>query len=361
MSTHDQNETLALLQSLLAQPNVNEILVDGYKRVYVEKNGLFTDIPSPFQNETQLLAVINHILAPLGRTTDEGAPIIDARLADGSKVNIVLPPVSLVGPVLTIRKYDQDPLTIEDLLRFGAWNEVTVEFLRACVQGRLNLIITGGTGSGKTTVMNLIVGMISAEERIITVEETAELQLPETFTRLVRLESWPVNQSGQTEITMQDLVLNAMKMRPDRIIAGETNGSGVLEMIQAMNTGYDGSMMVLHSNGIRDTLSRLETMVAYTNPSLPVLAVRQMMASALDVILHQKQLPDRTRKVLKITEVAGMQGDAIVLNDIFEFRQTGVKDGKIQGKITPTGQIPRFLDRIQATGIELPLSMFTPS
>lgn len=363
MMSKDRANPLAPLEPLLNDPQVKEIMVDGHSKVYVERGGKFVDVPTPFRDEGHLMEVIAAIFEPLGRKVDQSSPMCDARLFDGSRVNVVVPPISLVGPVLTLRKFPLKPLTIEDVLGFGSWNEDIVEFLRACVRARLNIVVAGGTGSGKTTLLNLIAGMIPSDERIITVENVSELQqlLSTKFKRLVRLESRPPNIEGKGEITMRDLVINALRMRPDRIIVGEVRAGEAIEVFQAMNTGHDGTMMSIHANSPRDTLARLETMVLMANPSLPLLNVRQHMASAIDLITYQERLQDGRRKVLKVTEVVGLQGDVIMLQDIFEFRQTGVKEGEITGHFTATGNIPRFLDRIRAAGVELPMRLFTPS
>lgn len=351
---------LGPLESLLADDAVDEIMVNGYDRLYVDQSGRLQNVPSGFRDNEHLMEVIRAIVQPLGRMVDESAPMVDARLPDGSRVNVVIPPISLVGPVLTIRKFfAKKPLTIDDLLHFGFWNEDMVQFLRACVRGRLNIVVTGGTGSGKTTLLNLVAGMIPDDERIVTVENAAELQLPQKH--IIALESRPPNIEGKGEISIRDLVINSLRMRPDRIVVGEVRSAEALDLFQAMNTGHDGSMMTIHASSPRDVLVRLETMTTMANLSLPLLTIRQMMASAIDLIIYQERMQDGTRKLLKVTEVVGMQGDVVMLQDIFEFRQTGVRDGKITGHHTAAGHIPRFLDRIQAAGIELPLSLFTPS
>ena len=348
------------LEPLLRDSTVTEIMVDGCDKIYVERHGKLGDVPGQFRDQEHLMGYIHRILMPVGRRLDESAPFVDARLPDGSRVNVVIPPISLVGPVLTIRKFARGQLSIEQVLRFGAWSEDIVEFLRACVLGRLNVVIAGGTASGKTTVMNLVAGMIPAGERIITVENAAELQLPDTLKYVVSLESRPANIEGQGEVTIRDLVINSLRMRPDRIVLGECRGPEVIDLLQAMNTGHDGTMFTIHANSPRDALARLETTATAANPSLPLLNVRQQMASAIDLITYQERLQDGTRKIMKVTEVAGMQGDVILLRDIFEFRRTGVKDGRVTGHFSATGYIPSFLDRIRAAGVDLPLSLFTP-
>ncbi len=359
MNDQEQLDPLAPIEPFLADPTVSEIMVDGYQRVYVERRGKLEDVPTPFRDDEQVMEVINAIVQPFGRQVNESAPFIDCRLADGSRVNVVTPPISLIGPVLTIRKFEKNPLTSEDLLRFGAWNEDIVTFLRACVHSRLNIVLASNTGSGKTTLLNIVAGMIDNEERIITVQNVAEFQLPQK--RVITLESRPPNIEGKGEISIRDLVINTLRMRPDRIIVGEVRGAEALDILQAMNTGHDGSMFSIHANGPRDAVARLEMMATYSELSIPLLAVRQMIASALHIIVHQARLQDGSRKVLKVTEVVGIQGDVVMLQDIFEFRETGLKEGVVSGHFTATGVIPKFLSRIQAAGIELPLSLFTPS
>jgi pilus assembly protein CpaF len=360
MDTQEHTNMLAPLEPLLSDPDVVEVMVDGYNKVYVEKHGQLIDTPSLFRDDEHLMEVINHILEWVGQKVDESNPFCDARLSDGSRVNVVIPPISLVGPVLTIRKFMGRKLTIEDLIRFGAVSEDIIEFLRACVRARLNIVVAGGTGSGKTTFLNLVAGMIPPDERVITVENAGELQLPQELKRVVRMESRPPNLEGRGEVTVRDLVINALRMRPDRIVVGEVRSSETFDLLQAMNTGHDGTVFTIHANSPRDALARLEMQVTYADLSVPLLSIRQMMASAIDLITYQERMQDGSRKVLKVTEVTGMQGDIVELQDIFEFRQTGVEDGRIRGHFTATGRIPGFLNRIQTAGIELPLSLFTP-
>jgi pilus assembly protein CpaF len=348
------------LEPLLLDETVTEIMVDGPNKIYVERGGKLEDAPGHFRDDEHLMRYIYRILAPLGRQLDESSPFVDARLPDGVRVNVVIPPISLVGPVLTIRMFRQRLLTIEDLLGFGTWNEDTVEFLRACVRARLNIVVAGGTGAGKTTVLNLLAGMISSNERIITVENAGQLQLPEHLKYVVRLESRPPDAEGKGEVTVQDLFINALRMRPDRIIVSEVRSAEALDLFQAINTGHDGNLMTIHANGPRDVLVRLEMMSTMHDIALPLLTIRQMIASAIDLITYQERLRDGSRKILKVTEVADMEKDVIVLQDIFEFQQTGFEEGKITGHFTATGHIPRFLDRIKAAGIDLPMSLFTP-
>lgn len=351
---------LGPLEPLLADETISELMVDGYRRVYVERRGKFEDIPSRFRDDEHLLEIIHRIADPVARRVDESNPMVDIRLPDGSRVNVVIPPISLVGPVLTIRKFIQRyaSLSSEDLIRFGSLNEDIVTFLQACVRGRLNIVVSGGTGSGKTTILNMIGSMIPNEERIILLQQADELSLLQKY--VVTLETRPPNFEGRGAVTMRDLVMNALKMRPDRIITGEVWGGEVLELFEAMSRGHDGSMFTIHANTPHDALARLEVMVTSTNPAIPLLNVRQIMASAVDLIVQQERLRDGSRKIVKISEVEAMQGDTIVLADIFEFRQTGVEAGKIKGYFSGTGRIPKFLSRLNAAGIELPLSFFTP-
>jgi pilus assembly protein CpaF len=349
---------LAPLEPLLNDPSVTEILADGSARVYVERHGKLEDVPSPFRDDEHLLEVIQALIEPLGRRVDESAPMVSARLADGSRLQVVIPPISLVGPSLTLRRFASVPLTLEDAIRFGVWNEDMVTFLRACVQGRTNIIVAGGTASGKTTLMNILGAMIPAEERIITVENAAELRLPQA--RVVTLESRPPNIEGKGEITVRDLLFSALRMRPDRIVLGELRGAEVLDLFQAASTGHDGTMATMHAASLRDVLTRLEMMATYSDFTLPLLTVRQMMASAINLITYQERMRDGTRKMLKVAEVVGMQGDIVVTQDLFEFRQIGFQEGRISGYHTATGNIPRCLGRLSEAGIDLPVSVFTP-
>jgi pilus assembly protein CpaF len=344
---------------LLNDPDVLEILIDGYDRVYAEKKGKLQDVPSPFTSQEHLLEFVHNLVTPPGGEIKQIPPLVDTRLPDGSRVNIVMPPISLTGPTLTIRKLAEDPLTMADVLRFGSLDEDFVTFLRACVRARLNIIVAGGTGSGKTTILRLIAEMIPDGERIIIVQTDEGLQrLPQKY--VVTLESGLPSIAGEGEVTLRDLVLNALKMRPDRIIVGELQGSEAMPLLDAMNRGLDGSLASLHANSPRDALARIENMVVYSDSSLPLLNVRQQIASAVHLIVNQRRLPDGRRKIVKITEVTGMQRDTIELQDIFEFRQTGIENGKIKGHFTATGYIPKFLEWMQPAGIDVPLSLFTP-
>jgi pilus assembly protein CpaF len=344
------------LEPLLADEAITEIMVNGPKNVFIEKKGTITRAPVTFEDDDHVLRILDRIVAPLGRRIDESSPLVDARLPDGSRVNAVIRPISLVGPTITIRKFFKKPLTYEDLIRFGSVTKEIVEFMRACIIARLNTVVSGGTGSGKTTLLNVLSGFIPNDERIVTIENAAELQLRQEH--VVTLESRPPNIEGKGQVTIQDLVVNALRMRPDRIVVGECRSGEALDMLQAMNTGHDGSLTTAHSNSPRDTISRLEVMCLMAGMDLPVRAIREQIASAVDVICHQERLRDGTRKVTKITEVQGMEGEMITMSDIFEFEQTGVEGGKIIGRIRPTGIRPKFTDRIEASGIYLPASVF---
>ncbi|MFN8451107.1 MAG: CpaF family protein [Anaerolineae bacterium] len=344
------------LEPLLADETITEIMVNGPKNIFIERKGNITRANIAFEDDDHVLRILDRIVAPLGRRVDESSPLVDARLPDGSRVNAVIRPIALTGPTITIRKFFKKPLTTEDLIKFGSITKEIVEFLRACIIGRLNGVVSGGTGSGKTTLLNVLSGYIPNDERIVTIENAAELQLRQEH--VVTLESRPANIEGKGEITIQNLVVNALRMRPDRIIVGECRAGEALDMLQAMNTGHDGSLTTAHSNSPRDTIARLEVMCLMAGMDLPVRAIREQVASALDVIVHQERLRDGSRKVVKVTEVQGMEGDMITMSDIFEFEQTGVEGGKIVGRIRPTGIRPKFTDRIEAAGIYLPPSVF---
>ncbi|MBN1201187.1 MAG: CpaF family protein [Anaerolineae bacterium] len=344
------------LEPLLAEDTITEIMVNGPKNVYIERAGNLLRSNVTFEDEDHVLRVLDRIVAPLGRRIDESSPTVDARLPDGSRVNAVIRPIALCGPTITIRKFSRRPFTVEDLIRFGSMTPEIAEFLRACVIGKLNIVVSGGTGSGKTTLLNVLSGFIPNDERIITIENAAELQLRQEH--VVSLESRPANIEGRGEITIRDLVVNSLRMRPDRIVVGECRAGEALDMLQAMNTGHEGSLTTLHSNSPRDTLSRLEVMCLMAGMDLPVRAIREQVSSALDLIVHQDRLRDGARKIVKITEVQGMEGDIITMSDIFEFEQTGIEAGKVIGRIRPTGLRPKFIDKIEASGIHLPPSVF---
>jgi len=347
---------LGPLQPLLADPTLTEIMVNGAENIYVERDGKIEKTKLRFESDEHLMRIIDRIVAPLGRRIDESSPYVDARLADGSRVNAVIPPISLVGPTLTIRLFSKTPFTVENLIEFGTLTPEAVEFLRACVVARLNVVISGGTGSGKTTLLNVLSGFIPGEERIVTVENAAELQLNQEH--VVPLESRPPNIEGKGEITIRDLVVNSLRMRPDRIVVGECRAGEALDMLQAMNTGHDGSLTTAHSNSPRDTLARLETMVLMAGMELPVRAIREQISSAIDLIVHQERMRDGTRKVVNISEVQGMEGDIIVMQDVFSFHQSGIEAGKVIGRLRPTGIRPKFMERIEQANIHLPPSIF---
>jgi pilus assembly protein CpaF len=344
------------LEPLLAEDSITEIMVNGPKNVYIERAGNLLRSNVTFEDEDHILRVLDRIVAPLGRRIDESSPTVDARLPDGSRVNAVIRPIALCGPTITIRKFSRRPFTVEDLIRFGTMTPEIAEFLRACVIGRLNIVVSGGTGSGKTTLLNVLSGFIPNDERIITIENAAELQLRQEH--VVSLESRPPNIEGRGEISIRDLVVNSLRMRPDRIVVGECRSGEALDMLQAMNTGHEGSLTTLHSNSPRDTLSRLEVMCLMAGMELPIRAIREQVASALDLVVHQERLRDGTRKIVKITEIQGMEGDIITMSDIFEFEQTGIEAGKVIGRVRPTGLRPKFIDKIESAGIHLPPSVF---
>jgi pilus assembly protein CpaF len=344
------------LQPLLEDDTITEVMVNGAKNIYIERKGKIHRVPVTFENNDHVMRIIDRIVAPLGRRIDESSPYVDARLPDGSRVNAVIPPLSLVGPVLTIRKFSRNPITVEQLIQFGSITQEAVQFLKACVESRLNVVISGGTGSGKTTFLNVLSGFIPGDERIITIENAAELQLRQEH--VVTLESRPPNIEGRGEVTIRDLVINSLRMRPERIIVGEIRDEAALDMLQAMNTGHDGSMTTLHSNGPRDTLSRLETMTLMAGMDLPSRAVREQIASAIDLVVHQERMRDGTRKIVSLTEISGMEGEVITMTDIFVFEQTGIENGQIIGRLRPTGLRPKFMDKIEASGINLPPSIF---
>jgi pilus assembly protein CpaF len=344
------------LQPLLEDETITEIMVNGPKNVYIERKGKLHRVPVTFESNDHVMRIIDRIVAPLGRRIDESSPYVDARLQDGSRVNAVIPPISLVGPTLTIRKFSRNPITVEQLIQFGSVSNEAIQFLKACVEARLNILISGGTGSGKSTLLNVMSGFIPDDERILTIENAAELQLRQEH--VVTLESRPPNIEGRGEITIRDLVINALRMRPERIIVGECRGGETLDMLQAMNTGHDGSMTTAHANSPRDSLSRLETMCLMAGMDLPIRAIREQTANAIDLVVQQERMRDGTRKVTYVTEVSGMEGDVITMTDIFVFEQTGMENGKIVGRLRPTGLRPKFMDKIEATGINLPPSIF---
>jgi pilus assembly protein CpaF len=347
---------LGPLEPLLRDETITEVMVNGPQQVYIEREGRLEMTNVTFQNDEHVMKIIQRIIAPIGRRIDESSPMVDARLADGSRVNAIIPPLSLVGPVLTIRKFAATPFTVEDLIRFGTATTEMFEFLEACVKARLNVFVSGGTGSGKTTMLNILSSFIPDDERIVTIEDAAELQLRQEH--VVTLEARPSNIEGKGAIPIRELVRNALRMRPDRIVVGECRSAEALDMLQAMNTGHDGSMSTGHANSPRDMLARLETMVLMAGMDLPLRAIREQIASAVDLIVHQNRLKDGSRKIVAITEVQGMEGDVIVMQDIFVFEQTGISEGKIEGRLRPTGIRPKFVEKFEAAGIHLPPNVF---
>jgi pilus assembly protein CpaF len=323
----------------------------------VERNGKLELTYVQFRDDEHVLHIIDKIVAPLGRRIDESSPMVDARLPDGSRVNVIIPPLALNGPTITIRKFSKDPYKIEDLIGFGTLSKEMAIFLEACVKARLNIFVSGGTGSGKTTTLNVLSALIPSDERIVTIEDAAELQLWQEH--VVSLESRPANIEGKGGISIRDLVRNSLRMRPERIVIGEVRGGEALDMLQAMNTGHDGSLATGHSNSPRDMIARLETMVLMAGIDLPVKAIREQIAGAVDVIIQQSRLKDGTRKITNITEVQGMEGDVVVLQDIFVFRQNGIsEEGKLLGRLVPTGVRPKFYERLESSGIRIPSSVF---
>ncbi len=344
------------LQILLEDESITEIMVNGPKNIYVERSGRLYRVPVSFESNDHVMRIIDRIVAPLGRRIDESSPYVDARLPDGSRVNAIIPPISLIGPTITIRKFSKIPISVDQLIGFGSITAEAVDFLRACVMARLNVVISGGTGSGKTTLLNVCSSFIPSDERIITVENAAELQLRQEH--VVTLESRPSNIEGRGEVTIRQLVINALRMRPDRIIVGEIRDEAAIDMLQAMNTGHDGSMTTAHSNSPRDTVARMETMALMAGMDLPIRAIREQISSAIDLVVHQERMRDGSRKVTNLTEVTGMEGDVITMTDIFVFEQVGYDNNKVVGRLRATGLRPKFMDKLEAAGINLPPSIF---
>lgn len=356
-----RDEVLGLgpIEALRKDDSITEIMVNGPRQVFVERMGKLELTDAKFHDTAHLMNIIERILTPLGRRVDESSPLVDARLEDGSRVNIIIPPLSLVGPCLTIRKFSKTPLSVDNLISFGTMDEKMATFLRACVKARINILVSGGTGSGKTTTLNVISSFIPDGERIVTIEDAAELRLQQQH--VVTLEARPANLEGKGAITIRDLVRNALRMRPDRIIVGEVRTGEALDMLQAMNTGHDGSLTTAHANSPRDVLSRLETMVMMSGLELPERAIREQISSAIDLVIHQARLRDGSRKITYITEVQKMEGTTITTQDIFRFEQTGFdNNGKILGRFVPTGLQPSFLEKFEISGIKLPEGFFTP-
>jgi pilus assembly protein CpaF len=356
--TYDDVMGLGPLEPLLSDAEISEIMVNGPYRVYVERKGKLELSNVVFRDDTHVLNIINRIVSSVGRRIDEASPMVDARLKDGSRFNAVIPPLSLVGPSMTIRKFSKKPFAASDLVKFNSISPRMVSFLEACVKGKLNIIVSGGTGSGKTTLLNVLSSSIPNNERIVTIEDAAELQLMQDH--VVTLESRPPNLEGSGQITIRDLVRNSLRMRPDRIIVGEVRSGETLDMLQAMNTGHDGSLTTAHANSPRELMSRLETMVLMSGMELPVRAIREQIHSALDIVVHQQRLRDGSRKVVNITEVVGMEGDTITLQDLFVYKMEGVDNfGKIRGSFVSTGIRPKFLEKLTASGIMVRDDWFT--
>jgi len=344
------------IEPLLQDPDITEIMVNGYDEVYVEKFGIIEPTDVKFENDAHLRRVIDRIVSPIGRRVDETSPMVDARLPNGYRVNATIPPLSLDGPILTIRKFATRPFTAQDLIANTTMTVPLANFLKACVEARINTVISGGTGSGKTTFLNMLSAFIPERERIITIEDTVELQLRQRH--VVRLEKRPPNIEGKGEITIRQLVINALRMRPDRIVVGECRGGEALDMLQAMNTGHDGSMTTVHANSPRDALRRVETMVLMAGMDLPLKAIREQVASSIELVIHMERMKDGTRRVVQVSEVQGMESDTVVMQDIFVFHQTGIKNGVVQGSLKPTGLRPRFLEKLVANSIEFADNIF---
>jgi pilus assembly protein CpaF len=348
---------LGPLEPLLADPTISDILVNTHRRVYIERKGVLEQTAVQFRNDAHLMGIIDRIVSAIGRRVDESSPMVDARLADGSRVNAIIPPLAVDGPCLSIRRFGRDPLTADDLLGNKSLTPRMLELLQGCVKARLNILISGGTGAGKTTFLNVLSSYISNRERIVTIEDAAELQLNQDH--VVRLETRPPNIEGRGAIQQRQLVINSLRMRPDRIIVGEVRGEEALDMLQAMNTGHDGSLTTIHANTPRDALSRLETMVAMANLNIPEGAIRRQISAAIDVVVQVSRLSDGTRKIVSIAEITGMEGEVVTMQDIFMFRKRGIREnGEVIGEFAPTGIRPKFSERLIVTGIQLPMSMF---
>jgi len=345
------------IEPLLKDDTITEIMVNNASQVYIERKGKLELTDVTFRDDAHVMHIIEKIIAPIGRRIDESSPMVDARLPDGSRVNAIIPPLALKGPALTIRKFAKEPYQVDDLIGFGTWTPEIANFLKACVEGKLNIIVSGGTGSGKTTTLNILSSFIPSSERIVTIEDAAELQMRQEH--VVTLESRPANIEGKGQITMRDLVKNSLRMRPDRIIVGEVRGGEALDMLQAMNTGHDGSLTTGHANSPRDMLSRLETMVLLAGMNLPDKAIREQVAAAINLIVHEARFPDGTRKITALTEIQGMEGDVITLQDIFVYEQKGKdENGKVIGRFKPTGIRPKFMDKLLNSGIQVSNDIF---
>src|SRR6202051_574804 len=348
---------LGPLEPLLADPTVSDILVNGHKRVYIERRGMLEQTNIQFRDDAHLMAIIDRIVSAIGRRVDESSPMVDARLADGARVNAIIPPLAVDGPSLSIRRFGRDPLQADDLLRNNSLTPAMMDLLRGCVKARLNILVSGGTGAGKTTFLNVLSSNISDRERIVTIEDAAELQLHQDH--VVRLETRPPNIEGKGAIAQRQLMINSLRMRPDRIIMGEVRGEEALDMLQAMNTGHDGSLTTIHANSPRDAISRLETMVAMSDLNIPERAIRNQIASAIDVVVQVSRLSDGTRKIISIAEITGMEGEIVTMQEIFIFRKRGIREtGEVLGEFVPSGIRPKFAERLLVTGIALPMAMF---
>lgn len=355
----DEALGLGPLTDFLDDPEVTEIMVNGYNQIYIEQAGKLSLTDMSFVDEASVNSIIERIVAPIGRRIDESQPYVDARLQDGSRVNAIIPPLSLIGPVITIRKFSRDPFTVEQLIEMGSVNPAMVRFIDACVKVRKNIIISGGTGTGKTTFLNVVSSFIPEEERIVTIEDAAELRL--TQDHVVKLEARPPNIEGKGAITIRDLVRNSLRMRPDRIVIGECRGGEALDMLQAMNTGHEGSLTTIHANSPRDAMARLETLVLMAGMELPLRAIREQIGSAIQVVIQLSRYVDGTRKVSYVTEICGMEGDKLVMQDLFEFKQTGYDaDNKVIGHLQPTGNVPTFLNEFQVRQIPIDVNIFNP-
>ncbi|OGQ82122.1 MAG: pilus assembly protein CpaF [Deltaproteobacteria bacterium RIFCSPLOWO2_12_FULL_57_22] len=354
------NEVFGLgpLESLMKDSEITDILVNTYEKVYVERHGKLQLTEVRFRDDAHLMQIIERIVARVGRRIDEASPMVDARLPDGSRVNAIIPPLALDGPILSVRRFGAEPLTMKDLIRFNSIPEQIAEVVAACVKSKLNILISGGTGAGKTTLLNCLSNFIPEDERIVTIEDSAELKLQQPH--VVRLETRPANIEGRGEVTQRDLVRNALRMRPERIVVGEVRGGEALDMMQAMNTGHDGSISTIHANSCRDAISRLETMMLMAGINLPERALREQIASALDIIVHLSRLTDGNRKLIEFSEVTGMEGNVVTTQLIFEFDQKGVEDGKVSGEFVATGVRPHFLDRLERYGFKMPNTHFMP-
>lgn len=349
---------LGPIEPFLQDSSVSEVMVNGPDSIYIERSGHLIKTETRFRNAEHLMHIIDRIVSAVGRRVDESSPMVDARLLDGSRVNVIIPPLSLIGPCLTIRKFSRDVLTVDKMIEFGSFDERMAQFLEACVRGRLNIVVSGGTGSGKTTLLNVLSSYVPESERIVTLEDSAELQLHQD--NLVTLETRPANIEGEGEISMRDLVRNALRMRPDRIIVGEVRTGEALDMLQAMNTGHDGSMTTAHANSARDLLSRLETMVLMSGMELPLRAIRSQIASAVDIVVQIARMRDGSRKIINISEVTGMEGDIITMQDLFRFEQQGTdSDGRLRGEFVSEGLRPMCSEKLELNGIHLPMDLFS--